>query len=79
MLQTASGGNAARDCGVEAQGEWQQDHGREMLDLPENIESSAEEEQAMHDVLIAMSYMAMVLAPCVTGFVVLPTELSEED
>ncbi len=36
-----------------------------------------QEELPMHDLLVAMSFMAMVLAPCVMGFVILPGELSE--
>ena len=31
----------------------------------------------MHDLMIAMSFMAMVLAPCLIGYVVLPGELPE--
>ncbi len=49
-----------------------------MLDLPET-RVFGKEEQAMHDVLIAMSYVAMVLAPCATAFVILPSEMAEED
>ena len=33
----------------------------------------------MMDLVIAVSFVAMVLAPCVVGYVVLPAVVAEED
>ena len=38
-----------------------------MLILPGAIGSSAEKRHSMHDIVIALVFVAMVLAPCITA------------
>ena len=76
-MQTASEGNATYDTRRDAGGEWHPPRSREMLTVRETKSSRYKEEIPMHDLIIAMSFMVMVLAPCVVGFAVLPGELSE--
>ena len=42
-------------------------------------ESLAKEKRPMIDLMIAMSFVAMVLAPCVVAYTVLPAVIAEEE